>query len=295
MKLRILHLDGSLMAQPTLARLAEEGAAQVVNLKPEAQALRLWTGRADMVALARRLAEEGPPPGRGADVTFMGSGDYHHLSVPLIARHAGRPLSVLHFDNHPDWGRWPPAYHCGSWVNRALELDAVAKVVTVGPCAPAGWPQLKGANLGLLGQGRYELHPWRMGRSRRLGGGPVDWANLGEGGWDGFVATLADRLPTERVYVTIDKDVLHADEAVTNWDQGEMRLDHILACLRVLAGSHAIVGIDVCGEYAPPRFDGWGKRLLARLDQPRPPPQPDLGVNEAANRRLLAAVAELGL
>lgn len=295
MKLRLLHIDGSLMAQPTLSLLAHKGLAQVVNLKDHADALRLWARRADMTALARRLAEEGPPPGHGVEITFMGSGDFHHLTAPLVARLAGTPLSVVHFDNHPDWGKWPPAYHCGSWVNRVLDMDHVARVVTLGPCAGPTWPQLKGANIDVLGDARYELRPWRMGPSRLLGGRIIHWDNLAGCDWPAFAADLARRLPTEAVYVSIDKDVLHPDEAVTNWNQGEMRLDHVLACLGELARHRRIVGIDVCGEFAPPRFRSLPKRLLARFDQPRPPVMPDLSRNDDLNRRLLAAVGDLGL
>ncbi|MGE5547869.1 MAG: arginase [Solirubrobacterales bacterium] len=303
MKLRLLHLDGSLTAQPTLSSLAEAGLAQVVNLKPDGQRLRLWARRADMIGLARRLTEEGPPPGKGPEVTFIGSGDYHHLTAPLVARTPG-PLSVVHFDNHPDWGTWPPAYHCGSWVNRVLDMPHVAKVVTIGPCADATtWPQFKGANLGALSSDRFELHPWRLAPSKVLGrvhGGPhrregrtIRWNNLAGRDWSGFVDDLARRLPTEAVYVSIDKDVLHPDEAVTNWNQGEMRVAHIVEAIRALAARRRLVGLDVCGEYAPPRFDSLPKRLLARFDQPRPPVSPDLTVNDLANRRLLEAITEV--
>lgn len=295
MKIRLLHLDGSLMAQPTLAGLAQEGLAQTINLKPEADALRLWARREHMVALARRLTEDGPPPGKGAEITFMGSGDFHHLTAPLVARHAKEKLSIVHFDNHPDWGKWPPAYHCGSWVNRVLEMDHVAKLVTIGPCAGTTWPQIKGGNAAAVDGNRYELHPWRMGPAKVLGRQPVMGGNLAGRDWPGFVADLARRLPTQAVYVTIDKDVLHPDEALTNWNQGEMRMDHILACLGALAAHRRIVGVDVCGEYAPPKFPSLPKRLLARFDQPTPPTLPDLSVNNAANTRLLGALADLGI
>lgn len=294
MKLRLLNLDGSLGLQPALAALAEEGRAQWINLKPEGPSLRLWARRSAMTAFARRLCEEGPAPGKGAEITFIGSGDYHHLTAPLVARMPG-PLSVVHFDNHPDWGTWPPAYHCGSWVNRVLDMVHVAKVVTIGPCAGPTWPQFKGANLKALDDPRFELHPWCMAPSKLLGGRTIRWNNVGEADWGSFVDDLARRLPTGAVYVSIDKDVLHPDEAVTNWNQGQMRLDHILACVTALAAHRRIVGLDVCGEYAPPRFDSLGKRLLARFDQPRPPAFPDLSPNASTNQRLLAHLAQLGL
>jgi hypothetical protein len=168
-------------------------------------------------------------------------------------------------------------------------------VVTIGPCAGTTWPQFKGANLKVLDDPRFELHPWRMAPSRLVGGRTIRWNNVGDADWGGFVDDLARRLPTEAVYVSIDKDVLHPDEAVTNWNQGQMRLDHILACLRALAARRRIVGLDVCGEYAPPRFDTWPKRVLAKFDQPKPPAFPDLAPNAATNQRLLAALDALGI
>lgn len=306
MKLRLLDLDGSILAQPAMKQRAADGAAQRVELTASAHRLRLWTRRADIVGFARTLVEEGPPPGRGAEVTFIGSGDYHHLTAPLVGRMPG-PLTVVHFDNHPDWGAWPPAFHCGSWVNRVLDMPHVAQVVTIGPTsASATWPQFKGANLKALSSGRYQLHPWRFARSRVLGRvdpgpghravkGGIVWTNLAGGDWGGFIADLARRLTTANVYVTIDKDVLAGHEAVTNWNQGEMTVAQIAACLEGLATRRRIVGVDVCGDFAPPTFDCWGKRLLARVDQPVAPPAPDLSINAATNQRLLAVFERLDL
>ncbi|HTH17599.1 MAG TPA: hypothetical protein VL974_13160 [Magnetospirillum sp.] len=295
MKVRLLDLDGSVMGQPVLKDLARAGLAQTIDLRADGDALRLWARRSDMIAFARRLTEEDEPPGQGATVTFMGSGDYHHLTAPLVARVPG-PVSVVHFDNHPDWSKWPPAYHCGSWVNRVLDMPHVAKVVTIGPTSDAvTWPQFKGANLKALNDPRFELHPWRFAPSRVLGRGKVRWRNLAGADWTDFVDDLVKRLPTEAVYLTIDKDVLHPDEAVTNWNQGHMRVDHLLSMIRALAEAKRIVGVDVCGEFAKPHFPNPAKRLLARFDQPRPPRHPDLTPNGSANRRILESLAEAGV
>lgn len=295
MKLRLLDLDGSVIGQPGFKHLARSGLAQTLDLKPDGHALRLWARRADMIGFARRLSEEGEPPGTGAPVTFIGSGDYHHLTAPLVARVPG-PVSVVHFDNHPDWGKWPPAYHCGSWVNRVLDMSHVAKVVTIGPTShDITWPQFKGANLAALDGGKLELHPWRLAPSRVLGKGTITWANLAGGDWDEFVADMVRRLPTEAVYLTIDKDVLHPDDAVTNWNQGEMRVEHLLSMIRALAGKKRIVGIDVCGEFAAPHFPNPAKRLLARFDQPKPPALPDLSPNDRANQRIMECLSQVGV
>ncbi|MDA8229846.1 MAG: hypothetical protein M0006_00750 [Magnetospirillum sp.] len=168
------------------------------------------------------------------------------------------------------------------------------------------WPQFKGANLAVLASDRFELHPWRLppsrvvgriapGRDHRTSGRSILWRNLAGLDWRDFIEDLANRLPTANVYVTIDKDVLHPGEAVTNWNQGEMRIDHIADCLSALARRRRIVGLDVCGEFSPPRFRHWGKRILAHLDQPPPPRTHDPSVNDAANARLLDVLDVLGV
>ncbi len=44
-----------------------------------------------------------------ADIVYLGSGDCHHLALPLIAKKARRgPLSVLVFDQHLDCFAAPP-------------------------------------------------------------------------------------------------------------------------------------------------------------------------------------------
>jgi len=70
---------------------------------------------------------------------FMGSGDFHHLSWPLIARlqprapfQASTPFQVVVLDNHPDNMRFPFGVHCGSWVRRVAMLPMVSHVHVLG-------------------------------------------------------------------------------------------------------------------------------------------------------------------
>jgi arginase family enzyme len=301
MRLRLLDLDGSLRQQAPLREAAEAGVAQIIDLRAGGEGLRLWASRRQMRKFAARIAATPPPPGRGPEVTFFGSGDYHHLSHALIAR-VPETISVLHFDNHPDWIRLPPAFHCGSWVNRLLELPQVARVVTIGPCSnDLARPQLKGANLAALAGGRLELFPWRHAPSRvwgRIGSGPghrqegsyLFWQNVGGDAWRAFVDDLVTRLPTDEVWITIDKDVLAPADAVTNWDQGEMPLAALTEAIAKIGSRKQIVGIDICGEYAPPRFGSLLKRIAARLDHPANGQEPvDLSANARTNVQLLAA------
>lgn len=52
------------------------------------------------------------------------------------------------------------------------------------------------------------------------------------------------------VYLSIDKDVLSTDDARTNWDQGTMTLAELKGCIKQIADTVPILGIDVCGGLA---------------------------------------------
>ncbi len=305
MRLRILDIDGSLPVQPGIAEAIDGGRAQRIDLRNEEFALRLWASKRRMRALADRLAALPAPPGDGPLVTYYGSGDYHHVATALIAT-AAEPVSVIHFDNHPDWVRLPATHNCGGWVNRALELPQVARIVTLGICSDdLVLPQTKSGNLAALGSGRLEIHPWRAAPSRVWGrtgdgfghrrkGGYIEWDCLADADWPSFMAALIARLPTEAVWVTIDKDVLRPADAATNWDQGQMPLDALLQALEMIGRRRRVLGADVCGEYSAPRFRDPVKRVAAWLDHPddAPPPAEALERNDRTNRALIAAFAQ---
>jgi hypothetical protein len=296
MRADILDFDGSVADAVSAAMLA---TARYLDFRDLGRSLRLWARRAAMDAFRRRIDDGG-----GSDepvVTLLGSGDYHHLAAVLIAQ---RPeaLTVFHFDNHPDWMWVAPRYHCGSWVNRVLELGHVARVVTVGPCSDdLVRPQIKGGNLAALREGRLELYPWRRppsfvwgrfgsGASFRQKGHYLVWRNLADEDWPLFFEEVAARAPTEAIWLTIDKDVLRPQDAATNWDQGEMPLAALLAAIRVIGRKRRIVGADICGDYAPPDSrQGWTKKWEMWTDH-APAPVDDRRRNIVANESLLFAI-----
>lgn len=293
MRTRVIDLDGSVAGQAPLAALADEGLARVLDMRADAATLRIFARRSSMRRFGEALGAASPP-GRGADVTFYGSGDFHHLSAALVARF-DVPLTLVHVDNHPDWVRFPATFNCGAWVNRALELPQVKKVVTIGPCSDdLKLPELKGANLAAISAGKLEVFPWRAAPSRVFAAagakdGYLKWRNLADEGFDGFLDDLAAKIPTRCVYLTIDKDALGEDEAITNWDQGQMRLAHVQTLVVALAKSFHIVGVDVCGDYSPPRFGDPFRAALAWFDHPkaRQHSQAALAVNARTNAALL--------
>ncbi|MBV9566855.1 MAG: hypothetical protein JO172_01845 [Hyphomicrobiales bacterium] len=305
MRLRILDLDASLPSQAPFAERLASGHAERIDLMPSAASLRIMARRRAMDAFCERLARE-DYAGGVPEVTFYGSGDFHHLAAGLL-RLVKEPVTVIHFDNHPDWVSFPPTFNCGAWVNRALQLPQVRKVVTLGPCShDLAWPELKTGNLAAVREGLLEIRPWRhppsrvwrdydRGPAHRSHGGYIEWANLADGDWRAALEDVIAGVPTRAVWLTIDKDVLVEEEAATNWDQGAMSVDHLIEAIKLLAMRTCLLGVDVCGDYSPPRFGDPFRAALARFDHPaKPEPTPEvLRRNATSNARLLACLEEV--
>jgi arginase family enzyme len=51
------------------------------------------------------------------------------------------------------------------------------------------------------------------------------------------------------IYLSIDKDALSSDCAVTNWDQGEISLTDLKKLVFLFVSKESTIGIDVCGEF----------------------------------------------
>lgn len=282
--MNILDLDHSLTAQAPIAERLADGRATRIDLLDLGPQLRLWATEKTYRRFAERLQQGRRPPDRNAatrkpQIYFVGSGDYHHLT-PALLSDLPEPVTLIHFDNHPDWVRLAPRRHCGSWVNRALRLPGVKRIVTLGPCSDdLHNPQLRGGNLGALKRGHLQLFPWQHPPSRVWGhigdgaghqqrGGYLHWTNLAEQDWPLFLSRLLATLPTEAVWISLDKDVLASEDAATNWDQGGMRLSHLLLALRSLAERKRVLGVDVCGEFAAPLHRNLLKRWESHSDQP---------------------------
>jgi arginase family enzyme len=273
--LRLIDTDGSVDGAALRSAVPWDSVTPV-DLRDLGPALRLWS-RGKHIAAARARVAAAPDP--RPSVTFMGSGDFHHLAA-LLAERITEPFTLLHFDNHPDWVRLAPRWHCGSWVNRVLALPSVRRVVTVGVCSDdLVNPARKGGNLPARDAGRLALLPWQHKPSRarrRIADGPghawrdgfIHWRNLAEMQQEQALAMVLDAIPTAAVWITIDKDVLPEHEALTNWDQGGMPLAALTALLRAAGQRKRVLGADVCGEYSPPRHANWFKRIEARMDQP---------------------------
>jgi len=272
--------------------VAPPPGAAVLDLSAWQETIRYGCSLADLQRLEAFLAESGLAAAR---VTFLGSGDFHHVTYSLVRRLAGAgPFQVVAFDNHPDNMRYPWGIHCGSWVRHVCALPFVSKVTVVGiTSGDVGWSHLWENHLPPLLRGKLSyLCLARTSRlASRLVRGLVDFsADRAR-----FADALGERLlgdGGDPVYLTIDKDVLAPTAVRTNWDQGILREDELLAAVRRLAPR--VFAADVTGEISFFRHARWWKRLLARLDGQSLSSPVDLAALQAAhhdlNLRLLQAI-----
>jgi hypothetical protein len=228
---------------------------------------------------------------------LMGSGDYHHLSWPLIERQRARgPFQVVVLDNHPDNMRFPWGIHCGSWVRKVALLPYVSHVHVLG---------ITSGDIGARHAWENYLAPLKAGKL-------TYWSMDVDVGWakrwgladafkrypdadtlvEAFIAQL-DRAP-QPTYLSIDKDAFDAQTARTNWDQGKLKLPHALAVIEALHGR--IIASDINGEVSAYAYRTWWKRLLSGMDG-----QTAISLNELAswqsqqhalNQQLLRAIGE---
>ena len=227
---------------------------------------------------------------------FTGSGDFHHLSWPLIARlSAPRPFQVVVLDNHPDNMRCPFGVHCGSWVRKVALLPQVSHVHVLGITsgdigAGHAWENY------LAPLRRGKLSYWSIGVdtgwSARLG---LAHAFHGFDTADAMVDAFAEAQRTQQApsYLSIDKDAFAPEVARTNWDQGQLQVSHALALIDGLR--HDLLGSDINGEVSHYRYRSWWKRKLSAMDeQPAIDPAQLAGwqaQQHALNLRLLDAIS----
>jgi hypothetical protein len=242
----------------------------------------------------RRMLDELLPASYGT--VFMGSGDFHHLSWPLIARLAApEPFQVVVLDNHPDNMRFPFGVHCGSWVRKVAALPQVSHVHVLGiTSSDIGGGHAWENYLTPLRRGK--LSYWSIGVdtgwSRRLG---LAHAFRSFDTPDAMVDAFVESQRTQRApsYLSIDKDAFSPEVAHTNWDQGRLLTGHALALIDSLR--HGLVGSDINGEVSHYRYKSWWKRRLSAMDeQPEIDPAQLAGwqaQQHALNLQLLAAIA----
>jgi len=296
MRVRILDLDGSVALQ---SRLVVAASAEVVPLQDWGPRLRLACSfgrfRRFEDVLGRCL-----PAGGGPTLTFYGSGDFHHVTLALLRR-LTTPFNLLVLDKHPDWMRAIPFLHCGTWLRHAARLPLLQRVFHVGGdldfdnawrwLAPDD--DLRRGKITVFPAVRpFQRGPWRRVRNVpvRAGAAPVTQECV-----ERLLRPFAPTLARWPLYVSLDKDVMTAADAVVNWDSGPLQLAEVTAVLRAFltAARGNVVGLDVLGDWSPVKLGGTLQRLLHWTEHPplAVDPAEAARINERANLTLVQGLA----
>ncbi|MDK2877826.1 MAG: hypothetical protein PWR06_542 [Thermoanaerobacteraceae bacterium] len=217
-KVNVIKSHSSLGFQKDLIKRA----TSVVDLS-NMRGVRFCAEMKDFLNLKKNLCKLEP------GISFLGAGDFHHLSLHFLDKLFLTPQLLL-FDHHSDMMESPPGtISCGSWVRLAIREHRIKKCIVVGvnPRDEAFTGQKTGLNASFF---------------------PADLPH--EHKVAGVMKEIFDS--PEPVYISIDKDVLLFGEAFTNWDQGSMKLDELLDFLSIIKKAAKIVGADICGEWPAP-------------------------------------------
>jgi len=323
----VIDIDGAIVQQK---RLMDQYQPAVIPVQKNTQALRYWCRMGELEQLRQLfLSSVGTVKGK---VIFYGSGDYHHLAYLWLSL-IDEPVTVIQFDNHTDfWKSSPGHLHCGSWVINSLELPHVRKVIQLGidgdlklskDLPLPNFPMPQGPithKISLLREGKVEVYPNSMHQSvlfwkvhaklpcvefkPGLLTTKAYWKNIRDnGGIELTLERILPTIPTDTVYLTIDKDVLRESESFTNYPgyQGTMTLDELLAAVSLIGKRKRIIGVDVCGDgsYASVRgyyfkmYYAWMKDRKIPLSAFSSPE--NIRLNEDANLKILELLKEAHL
>jgi len=160
---------------------------------------------------------------KGAFPIVLG-GD-HSITFPVL-RAFDMPITVIHFDAHLDtWNGAPGNLDHASWVNRAVQLPNVKKVVQVGPRGLANDEEA-------------------MGNARRAHTIIITAEQIHRKGVDW---TLSQIPATENIYITLDVDVMDPTLApgTGTLEPDGLSFTEIDGLLKGVTSKGRLVGMDV--------------------------------------------------
>ena len=274
--IRILNFDDSVTKQQTLISRYQ---TEIIDLKDLGPRARIWLDKKTKKEIEKRI--QGSANG---SITFLGSGDFHQVSHILINQF-DEPICVILFDFHPDWDILPPRLGCGSWVTESLRNKNILKFILVGISSKdLSNPWIQTGNINALGGDRVEIYPYSHRPSftffkripenisikikKGLFVNKIYWNELKGKNLIKLFSSILKRLPTPRVYLSIDKDCLRNEYALTNWEEGMLSLEKLLLMLKLIRDNLDIIGIDIVGDYSEISIRGNLKKMISYLDHP---------------------------
>lgn len=156
-------------------------------------------------------------------VHFIDSGNYHYMSK-IFLDNINEVVKLVVLDNHPDMKM--PAFgnilSCGGWIKEVLDNNKLVEKV-----------YLIGVKKELIEELNEEISSYINEDKLEI---------ISQKDIDGI------DIKNEKIYLSVDKDVLLKDEIDTNWDQGDMSLETMKVLLGKIYSNNEVIGVDVCGE-----------------------------------------------
>lgn len=170
-------------------------------------------------------------------VHFLGNGNFHYLTLPLLKKYT-HPFTLIVFDHHNDAGElgFEGFTSCGSWINEVVRgLPMVQKIVLMGVGEEHGKEMID------LHKDLIEI--------------------ISENKLD-YLTDLVNNhmIPTEDIYISIDRDILSETEVQTNWNQGTVSVEQLKKAIQLVSQKHRVIGADVCGDL------DWDYSLLQQME-----------------------------
>jgi len=302
--IRILNFDNSVIKQKKLLFEYNTEITDLVDLGPKT---RLWMNGKTKSAIERRIRNT-----KRNSISFLGSGDFHHVTH-ILTDQFKEEFSLIVFDFHPDWDTSIPHLGCGSWVTATLKNKSILKCVLIGVSSDdisTCW--IQSANLDSLKDDRTEIYPFAhrpslvflkrvpqnisLKKEKRFLWDKIYWDELKNRDLREFFLSLISYLPTKKVYVSIDKDCLKNEYALTNWEEGRLALADLLLMLKLIRENLDIIGMDIIGDYSKVSVAGRLKAIYSKLDHPKNIAAESLSepmvteVNELTNLEILKVI-----
>ncbi len=185
-------------------------------------------------------------------IHFIDSGNYHYMSALLLDM-VKEPFSLVVLDHHPDMqpSMFGDILSCGSWVKNVLDTNEYVRDVHV------------------IGADRKLIEELDEADRLRVHFYDREDVILGSNAGGAATDSVVVKLPKTEypVYLSIDKDVIKADNLKTNWDQGEFTDSEVLEFTRALLTGRKVIGVDICGECAPDQEGIDLEKAIAQNDQ----------------------------
>lgn len=174
-------------------------------------------------------------------IHFFDNGNYHYMSK-LWTDRIQEPFDLIVFDHHPDMQ--PPRFEgilsCGGWVKEVLDNNPFVRNVMLIGVADHLIEEIKNEP-----SAEFEKYANRVTFIPESS--LIDAQEQNH--FSSLLETFSAALPLS-VYISIDKDALSINEAITNWDQGSLTWNQLKSFLQKAFEVRNVLGIDICGERA---------------------------------------------